>query len=252
MQSYFMKRVAAIIESKGKKMIGWDEILDGGLAENAAVMSWRGMKGGIDAAKQGHYVVMSPTTHAYIDYMQADEYWEPRVYAKLSLKTCYEFDPLPKEVDAKWILGGQANLWTEKVPHFRHATYMTYPRAWAISESLWSPAGQKNWEGFVDRVEHHIERSGSAGINVSKALYDPFVKVEIKKNDTLLYLSCEHPQAVIHYTLDGSHPDEHSPVYTNVLNLPAGPVVLRATTFLNGRQAGRVLVLSRDELLNRK
>lgn len=252
MQSYFMKRVGKIIESKGKKMIGWDEILDGGLAEGAAVMSWRGMKGGIAAAKEGHPVVMSPTTHAYLDYMQADDYWEPRVYAKLYLKTCYEFDPLPKEVDPKLILGGQANLWTEKVPTFRHATYMTYPRSWAIAEAVWSPVNQKNWPDFVRRVEDHFERASASGINVSHALYDVMVKTEVKNGDTLINLKCELPDAVIHYTIDGTHPDGFSPAYTGPVVLPAGPVVLRVTTFRGGKQIGRVLVLSREELLKRK
>ena len=252
MQSYFMKRVAAIIESKGKKMIGWDEILYGGLAKGAAVMSWRGMKGGIAAAKQGHFVVMSPTTHAYLDYMQADEYWEPSVYAKLSLQTCYEFDPVPQGVDAALILGGQANLWTEKVPNFRHATYMTYPRSWAIAEAVWSPVMRKDWDDFVRRVDHHFERADKAEIRVSHALYDPVVKTKTEGNDTLIYISCEHPSAIIHYTLDGSHPDAYSPVYTGPIKLPLGPVELRTTTCRNGRPLGRILVLSRKELLKRK
>ena len=252
MQSYFMKRVAKIIEGKGKKMIGWDEILDGGLAEGAAVMSWRGMKGGIAAAKQGHPVVMSPTTHAYLDYMQADPFWEPRIYAKLYLKTCYEFDPLPKDVDAKLILGGQANLWTEKVPHFRHATYMTYPRSWAIAEAVWSQAANKNWPDFVRRTDNHFTRAEAAGILVSKALYDPMATTSVKGNDTLLQIKCEHPEAIIHYTLDGTHPDGFSPVFTNPVNLPDGPVVLRTTTYRNGLPLGRVLVLSREELMKRK
>ena len=252
MQSYFMGRVGKIIESKGKKMIGWDEILDGGLAEGAAVMSWRGMKGGIAAAKQGHPVVMSPTTHAYLDYMQADPFWEPRIYAKLYLKTCYEFDPLPKDVDAKLILGGQANLWTEKVPHFRHATYMTYPRSWAIAEAVWSQAANKNWPNFVSRVEAHFDRAETSNIVVSKALYDPIVTTSVKGTDTLLHIRCEHPEAIVHYTLDGTHPDGFSPVYNEPVVLPAGPVVLRTTTFRDGMPLGRVLVLSREEFMKRK
>jgi hexosaminidase len=252
MQSYFMKRVGKIIESKGKKMIGWDEILYGGLAEGAAVMSWRGMKGGIEAAKQGHQVVMSPTTHAYLDYMQGDPYLEPRVYEKLYLKTCYAFDPLPAGVDAKLILGGQANLWTEKVPNFRHATYMTYPRSWAIAEAVWSPAEQKNWPGFVSRVEEHFNRAEAAGIHVSKAVYDPIIKTSVEKGDTLMTLTCEYPGAIIHYTFDGSHPDSYSPVYTNPVKIPAGPVVLRTTTFLQGKPLGRTVVLTRDDLRRRK
>ena len=252
MQSYFMKRVGKIIESKGKKMIGWDEILYGGIAEGAAVMSWRGMKGGIAAAKEGHPVVMSPTTHAYLDYMQGDPTLEPRIYAKLYLKTCYEFDPLPKDVDAKLILGGQANLWTEKVPTFRHATYMTYPRSWAIAEAVWSPVVQKNWTDFMRRVDHHFERAEAANVNVSHAVYDPIITTSVKGSDTLINIRCEHPDAIIHYTIDGSHPDAFSPVYTQPMVMPAGPVELRTTTYRNGEPLGRVLVLIRDELRRRK
>src|SRR5438034_9317276 len=120
-QSYFEKRVEKIVESKGKKVIGCDEILEGGLAPNAAVMSWRGIKGGIEAAKMGHQVVMSPTTCTYLDYMQGDAVLEPPVYATLRLKTAYEFEPVPEGVDAKYVKGGQANLWTEQVYNTRHA-----------------------------------------------------------------------------------------------------------------------------------
>ena len=253
MQSYFMQRVGKIIESKGKKMIGWDEILDGGLAEGAAVMSWRGMKGGVEAARQQHPAVMSPTTFAYLDYMQADPQLEPEVYASLYLKKCYEFDPLPDGTDPKWILGGQANLWTEKIPTFRHATYMTYPRSWAIAESVWSQPQQKNWPDFVIRVEHHFDRSEAMGIWVSKALYDPIVKTKmVSGKSTQIEIGCEYPQAVIRYTIDGSHPDIFSPVYTMPIDLPDGPVVLRVTTFKEGKPLGRTLILSREELLKRK
>lgn len=138
-QSYFEKRAEKIVESKGKKLIGWDEILEGGLAPGAAVMSWRGIEGGIEAAKMKHEVVMSPTTFAYLDYMQGDPVIEPRIYASLRLNKAYQFEPVPPGVDSKYILGGQANLWTEQVYNMRHAEYMTWPRAFAISESVWSP-----------------------------------------------------------------------------------------------------------------
>jgi len=144
-QSYFEKRVEKIIESKGKKVIGWDEILEGGLAPNAAVMSWRGIKGGIEAAKMGHQVVMSPTTFAYVDYMQSDAVTEPPVYATLRLQKAYEFEPVPDGVDAKFIKGGQANLWTEQVYNVRHLQYMIWPRAFATAECVWSPKEKKNW-----------------------------------------------------------------------------------------------------------
>ncbi|HCL82967.1 MAG TPA: beta-N-acetylhexosaminidase, partial [Chitinophagaceae bacterium] len=114
-QSYFEKRVEKIVESKGKKLIGWDEILEGGLAPNALVMSWRGIQGGIAAAKMGHQVVMSPTTYVYLDYMQGDAISEPRIYSTLRLNKTYEFEPVPEGVESKYILGGQGNLWTEQV-----------------------------------------------------------------------------------------------------------------------------------------
>src|SRR6188768_1858594 len=136
-QSYFVKRVEKIINSKGKKMIGWDEILEGGLAPNAAVMSWRGLEGGIEAAKMNHPVVMSPTSFAYLDYMQGEPLAEVHVYAALRLNKAYKFDPLPEGVNPKLILGGQANLWTEQIPNYRTVQYMLWPRAFAIAESVW-------------------------------------------------------------------------------------------------------------------
>src|SRR6476659_7104883 len=142
-QSYFEKRVEKIVESKGKKTIGWDEILEGGLAPNTAVMSWRGIKGGIAAAKLGHEVVMSPTTFVYLDYMQSDRIMEPHVYASLRLSKTYEFEPVPAGVAPKYIKGGQGNLWTEQVFTFRQAEYMTWPRAVAIAECTWSPKEKK-------------------------------------------------------------------------------------------------------------
>ena len=134
-QSYFEKRLEKIVESKGKKFMGWDEILQGGLAPNAAVMSWRGIEGGIAAAKMKHNVVMSPTTFAYLDYMQGDSVIEPYVYATLLLHKAYDFEPVPDGVDPKYILGGQANLWTEQVYNMRHSGYMAWPRALAIAEA---------------------------------------------------------------------------------------------------------------------
>ena len=129
-------------------MIGWDEILEGGLAEGAAVMSWRGMKGGIEAAQMGHEVVMTPTTYAYLDYSQGDHSVENRIYADLSLEKSYSFEPVPDDVDPKYILGGQGNLWTEVIPSLSYAFYMTYPRAFAIAETLWSPKEHKDWNNF--------------------------------------------------------------------------------------------------------
>ncbi|HNO55382.1 MAG TPA: beta-N-acetylhexosaminidase, partial [Chitinophagaceae bacterium] len=185
-QSYFVKRVEKIINSKGKKMIGWDEILQGGLAPNAAVMSWRGMSGGIEAAKSGHEVVMSPTDFVYIDYMQGDASIEPPVYSTLRLKKTYSFEPLPEGVNEKLIRGGQANLWTEQVYNMRHAQYMTWPRALAVAEVLWSPKEKRNWNGFVPRVEKQFERMDAAQVKYAPSMYDPIITVSKKDSATIM------------------------------------------------------------------
>jgi hexosaminidase len=150
-QSYFEKRLEKIVSSKGKKFMGWDEILEGGLAPGAAVMSWRGMKGGIEAAKMGHEVVMSPTDFAYLDYMQADVVMEPRIYATLRLNKTYQFEPVPPGVDAKFIKGGQANLWTEQVYNMRHLQYMVWPRAFAIAEICMVSKRKKELEKLCNK-----------------------------------------------------------------------------------------------------
>ena len=186
-QSYFVKRMGKIIESKGKKMIGWDEILQGGLAPGAAVMSWRGMKGGIEAAKMGHEVVMTPTDFVYLDYMQGDRALEPPVYATLRLKKTYQFEPVPEGVNASLIKGGQGNLWTEQVYNMRHAQYMTWPRAFAIAEALWSPKEKRNWTDFVARMENHFERLDMAQVKYAPSVYDP--SFELTKKDSTITMA---------------------------------------------------------------
>ena len=254
LQGYFTGRVNKIIASKGKKMIGWDEILEGGkLTEGTTVMSWRGMKGGIQAAKMGNPVVMSPTTFAYLDYMQADASLEPRVYEKLYLQKCYAFEPLPDSVDEKLILGGQGNLWSEKVPTIDHAFYMTYPRAFALSEVLWSSKQNRNWPNFVQRTEKHFERFDQAGISICKALYDPWAKAKKSKDSiTTVEMGCDHPAAKIYYTIDESFPTPKTLLYSVPFALPNGPVKIKAASFINGKQVSRMLILTKEELLQRK
>ena len=143
LQGYFVNRLEKMLKAKGKKLLGWDEILEGGISPEATVMSWRGIKGGIQAAKLGHDVVMSPTTFAYLDYTQGDPTVDPPIYDSLRLAKSYSFEPVPEGVDPKYILGGQGNLWTEQVPTLRYAQYMTYPRGWALAEVFWSPREER-------------------------------------------------------------------------------------------------------------
>lgn len=248
LQGYFMSRVGQIIQSKGKKMIGWDEILEGGITPGAAVMSWRGVKGGIQAAKMGHEVVMTPTTYAYIDYNQGDQTIDPPIYSGLRVSKSYSFEPVPDGVEAKYILGGQANLWTEQVPSLRYAEYMTYPRAWALAEVYWSPKEAKNWNSFASRMEKHFRRSDAAGVNYSSAVYDPAVKSKRENGQLLLVLESEISGVDIHYTLDETMPDNRSPKYSSPVPVPEGPVNVRVQAYRNGTPSGHLITLKRSQL----
>ncbi|MGD0756153.1 MAG: family 20 glycosylhydrolase [Bacteroidales bacterium] len=251
LQAYFMKRVEDILKSKGKKMIGWDEILEGGVAPEATVMSWRGIKGGIEAAKMGHDVVMTPTTFVYLDYQQGEPTIEPPIYANLRLSKCYSFDPVPEGVDAKYILGGQGNLWTEQVATLHHAEYMTWPRGWALAEDFWSPDASKNWGNFVQRVEKLFDRADIEGINYSTAMYDAIINVSAKDGKMTVAMDSEVPGLDIFYTIDGAMPNTYSPKYIKPVDLPEGPVTLRVVTYRNGKQIGHLITLTPEVLKKR-
>ena len=251
LQGYFMGRVEKILTAKGKKLLGWDEILEGGISPGATVMSWRGIKGGIEAAQSGHDVVMTPTTFAYIDYNQGDVTVDPPIYASLRTRTSYSFEPVPDGVDAKYILGGQANLWTEQIPTLRYAEYMTYPRAWALSEVYWSPKEAKNWPDFAKRMETHFGRADVAQINYSKAVYDAIVKTSMNNGKLRLELEGEIPGLTIYYSIDDTMPDQFSTQYTQPVDLPDGPVNLRVITYRYGKPIGHLITLSRDALQKR-
>ena len=251
-QSYFEKRVEKIVESKGKKMIGWDEILEGGLAPNAIVMSWRGIKGGIAAAKMGHQVVMSPTTYTYIDYMQGDPVSEPHVYSTLRLNKAYEFEPVPEGVDSKYILGGQANLWTEQINNTRHMQYMVWPRSLAISESVWSPKDKKNWNWFATKVENNFDRMDLQNVKYARTMFDPIFEVSKDANDSLVItLKTEVEGLNIHFSFDNSHPDNFYPVYKQPLSVPKDAVMLKVITYRGNQVMGKQIDMPISELRRR-
>lgn len=177
LQSYFIKRIEQFVNSKGKNIIGWDEILEGGLAPNASVMSWRGTSGGIAAAEDEHTVVMSPTSHCYFDYYQSeDRDNEPlAIGGFLSVEKVYAFDPMPAELEAekaKYILGGQANLWTEYIATESHAEYMLLPRMTALSEALWTDTSNKDFEDFKVRLQDVREDYDRLGYNYAKHVFE--------------------------------------------------------------------------------
>jgi hexosaminidase len=163
LQSWFIRRMDAFLTSKGRRLVGWDEILEGGLAPNATVMSWRGTKGGIEAARAGHDVVMAPTSHTYLDYYQSrNTAGEPlAIGGFLPLETVYAFDPVPAELEPqhrRHILGAQAQLWTEYMKGPKQVEYMAFPRLTALAEVVWSPAERRNYDDFIARLEDHLRR----------------------------------------------------------------------------------------------
>ncbi len=251
-QSYFVKRVEKIIESKKKKLIGWDEILQGGLPPNAAVMSWQGMKGGIEAAKQGHEVVMTPTDFVYLDYMQSDVIMEAPVYASLRLKKTYEFEPVPEGINSSLIKGGQGNLWTEQIYNLRQAQYMTWPRGLAIAEILWSPKRNKDFSAFVKRVEAQFDRFDKAETKYAPSLYDPSFKASSKDSTQLIVeLIPEIEGLDIHYSFDNSFPDKFYPVYKTPLLVPKDAGSLRVISYREGKPIGRMIIMPVEELKKR-
>lgn len=250
-QSYYVKRVEKILKSKGKKLIGWDEILDGGLPEDATVMSWRGMKGGIRAAKDGHKVVMSPYNHAYYDLYQGDPLAEPPTYEMVRLRDSYKFEPVPEGVDPDMILGGQGNIWTEQLQNMRAVQYMVWPRALAVAESVWSPKESKNWKNFVARVENEFERMDMAEIKYSRSMFDPIFKTSAEGSGLKLQMETEVEGLDIHYSFDGSLPDNYYPKYSKPLVIPKDAIDVKVVTYRDGKQVGKQIKLPVTELEKR-
>jgi hexosaminidase len=251
LQGYFMRRVGEIIKSKGKKVMGWDEMLEGGLSDGDAIMSWRGIEGGIEAAKLGHPVVMTPKLFTYLDYTQGDHTVEFPIYSDLSLKTAYSFEPIPEGVDGSLILGGQGNLWTEHIPTIRYAFYMTYPRSFALAETFWSPKEKKDWNSFVSRTEQHFSRFDAHESAISKAIYDPIVKTKKEDGKLVVTITSDLPNIELYYTINNTFPDKYTSKYTEPIVIPEGDVTLKAVTYRNGRPIGRMLSIPLEELEKR-
>ncbi|MCW5520918.1 family 20 glycosylhydrolase [Aureitalea sp. L0-47] len=211
LQSWFIKEIETFLNSKGKKMIGWDEILEGGLAPNATVMSWRGVQGGIEAAKAGHNVIMTPTSHAYFDYYQSDNPNEPlAIGGFLPLEKVYGFNPIPSELnaeEAKYVLGAQGNVWTEYMKTEQQLEYMIFPRMLAMSEVVWNgPTNDfdNDYREFVNRVEWFHSRLDVLGVNYANHLYTIDGKVLKEESGVKFQLQTPTQGKEIRYRLNGS------------------------------------------------
>lgn len=230
LQSFVINHIEKFLNEHGRQIIGWDEILEGGLAPNATVMSWRGEAGGIEAAKQHHNVIMTPNTYLYFDYYQSkDTDTEPMaIGGYLPLERVYSYEPMPTSLtpeEQKYITGVQANLWTEYIPTFSQAQYMVLPRWAALSEVQWSAPEDKNYDDFVSRLSRLIHWYDAEGYNYAKHVFD--VKADFTPNTeegTMDITLSTLDNAPIHYTLDGTEPTVASPVYEGVLKIKENAV----------------------------
>ncbi|MFN3402588.1 MAG: beta-N-acetylhexosaminidase [Cytophagaceae bacterium] len=245
LQSYFIKRIEKFINSKGRKMVGWEEILEGGLAPNAAVMSWKGEQAGIETAMMKHPVIMSPGQYLYFDHYQGNPSNEPLAIGGFtSLKKVYSYNPVPDSLPAevkKFILGTQANVWTEYMKTPEHVEYMVFPRAAALAEVAWSENQNKNWESFISRLDQLLQRYEYRNINYSKSMYDVTItsQPDTSAGTMVIVLENELNEAEIRYTLEGTEPGPDSPVYKQPILLSEDKDI-KAVLFKNGNKAGRI------------
>lgn len=243
LQSYFVTRMEKYINSKGRQIIGWDEILQGGLAPNAKVMSWLGEEGGIKAAQQHHEVVMSPHQKYYLDYWQADPYTEPLAMGgPTTLKMMYDYEPVPDVLtsqEARYIIGVEGCVWTEYMPTPERVEYMAWPRMCAIAETGWTQA-DKDWDGFTRRLEKHFGRLDGMNVGYCKAFFNPMIVFhKDTKHNMVVSMTVDAPGAEIRYTLDGSAPTIDSPKYEIPFSINRSQVV-SAQAFRDGKPVGEV------------
>ena len=243
LQSYFVERIEKFVNSKGRQIIGWDEILDGGLAPNATVMSWRGIEGGTVAAKSGHDVIMTPGTHCYFDKYQSDPETEPvTIGGYLPLSMVYQYEPIPAELTAeegKHILGAQANLFTEYMPTTESVEYMAFPRVSAMAEVVWGSKENRNWESFRRRMPAEFERYDQLDIHSSKAFYDVQFKTGFTSDKKLqVSLLCEDPTAQIRYSTGDKIPTLNDRLYSTPITLDKSATIT-AVAFTKGKMEGK-------------
>ena len=234
LQSYFIKRMEKYINSKGKQIIGWDEILEGGLAPNATVMSWRGNVGAIEAAKQQHEVILTPNSHCYFDYYQSDNENEPlAIGGFLPLEKVYDFNPIPEELtkeEAKFVLGAQGNVWTEYMSTPEKMEYMVFPRAIALAEVVWSARDHKNYDDFIRRLEFFNKRLDAKNVQYANHLYEVKGKF-INKNEKIFYeFETITKGKDIRFTTDNSNPNSKSILYENSIAIEKSQI-LKAAVF---------------------
>lgn len=245
LQGYFVNRIAQVLKAKNKRIIGWDEILEGNqLTPDALVMSWRGTTGGVTAAKKNHDVVMTPTTYLYLDYYQGAPYLEPLTIDGFNtLERVYNYEPIPSALNAeevKYVKGVQGNIWTEFIPNFNHLQYMVFPRLSALAEVGWSTPEKKNWEKFKLKMETEYNRYEALGINYSKSAYQVIFEMVrgARTQKTQMVLKTQSYNPDIYYTLDGTEPNQSCNKYVGPFSVNLN-VTIKAAAFKNGVQLAK-------------
>jgi len=238
LQSWLMARLGAYLKAHGRRMIGWDEILAGGVPGDAVVMSWRGTQGAVDAARLGHDVVLSPAPDLYFDQLQSDRADEPTGRSPAqSLAQIYAFEPVPTALDAgqaAHVLGAQANVWTEHLPDLSHVEYAIFPRLDALAEMLWTPPARRDWKDFLVRLPAQLDRYRRAGIGYADSAFAPSITIDEvaarASGHSTLTLATQAGFGTLRYTLDGSAPNPESPVYAAPVPVTL-PLTVRASSF---------------------
>lgn len=246
LQSYMIRKAEEFLNSKGRRLIGWDEILEGGLAPEATVMSWRGEAAGFKSARMGHDVIMTPGSYMYFDFYQADPRHQPvAIGGYTPIRKVYSYNPIPQDSltaeEAKHFLGVQANTWTEYIPTPEHLEYMMFPRALAVAEIGWTPQEKRDWQDFKPRVNTHIPVLQQMGLNpfpLSNELEFDMVVDTIQK-EIRVTMDAEKYPAEIHYTTDGSTPTASSPIYQEPIVVKDSAKIV-AGIFVNGQLQDRV------------
>lgn len=246
LQSYMIRKAEEFLNSKGRRLIGWDEILEGGLAPEATVMSWRGEAAGFKSARMGHDVIMTPGSYMYFDFYQADPRHQPvAIGGYTPIRKVYNYNPIPQDSltaeEAKHFLGVQANTWTEYIPTPEHLEYMMFPRALAVAEIGWTPQEKRDWQDFKPRVNAHIPVLQQMGLNpfpLSNELeFD--MAVDTIQKEIRVTMDAEKYPAEIHYTTDGSTPTASSPIYQEPIVVKDSAKIV-AGIFVNGQLQDRV------------
>jgi len=220
---------------------------------DAAFMWWHGMNAGIEAAKAGHYVVMSPNNYAYLDRLQGDIRIELISGPGVRLSQSYKFEPITEGIDPKYILGGQGNLWTENIATLRRAEYMTWPRGLALADAFWSPKEKRNWPYFVQRLEANFVRFDMANISYATSIYDVIlIPIKDENGKTKITFSTDLDDLDVYYTFDGTFPDNFASKYEKKpVDIPTGAAEVWAITYRNGKVAGRLLTITIDDINKR-